>query len=138
MEWVANQHRTGAAASNPNFIQISDAWRDRVAARAAAAAAAEAEAAAAAAAAKDAQETLFFDTQPDLGVLSVGLPEHWTAMWDPHTKGVYYGNVITKVCVSACHGFSPRDQAITCVINTCQYITWTPSKLTCCLIASCS
>lgn len=97
LAWVADQHRTGAAATNPNFIPISNTWRDRVAARVAARAEAAAAAAAQAAAAQDAQETLFFDTQPDLDVLSVGLLEGWRAMWDPNTKGVYYGNVHTKV-----------------------------------------
>ena len=50
-----------------------------------------------AAAARGAGEVLFFEREPNLAVLSVGLPEHWEAMWDAHTKGVYYGNSATRV-----------------------------------------
>lgn len=97
LEWVADQHRSGAAATNPNFITISDAWRDRVKARAASRAQAAAAASKTAAAERDREETLFFKSKPDLEVLSVGLPEGWVAMWDPITTGVYYGNLHTKV-----------------------------------------
>lgn len=114
-EWVASQHRTGAAASNPNFIPISDTWRERVAARSTARAEAAAAADAAAAAESDRQETLFFEKKPDLDVLSVGLPEHWYAMWDPHSKGVYYGNMQTKVRVAE---FDRNNATTFCSLGT--------------------
>lgn len=97
-DWVMDQHRRGAAATNPNFIPISGVWKERAAARAAAHTKATELEDAAAAAAKDQPEVLFFDKQPDLRVLSVGLPENWSAMWDGNTRGVYYGNCVSKVC----------------------------------------
>lgn len=96
-EWIAEQFRTGAAQSNPNFVPLPGDWRERVRARAAMRAAAAAAAAAAADAAADKANALFFDSEPDLGVLSVGLPEGWRALWDPGSKGVYYGHVESKV-----------------------------------------
>eukprot|EP00892_Ulva_mutabilis_P001776 jgi/Ulvmu1/1159/UM107_0033.1 len=96
-EWIAEQFRSGAAQSNPNFVPLPHDWRERVRERAAAREAAAAAAGAAAAAAADKANALFFDTEPDLGVLSVGLPEGWRALWDPSSKGVYYGHVDTKV-----------------------------------------
>lgn len=104
-EWIAEQFRTGAAQSNPNFVPLPGDWRERVRKRAAAREAAAQAAAAAAEAAADKANALFFDSEPDLGVLSVGLPEGWRALWDPGSKGVYYGHVESKVRL-------PRDGLI--------------------------
>lgn len=34
---------------------------------------------------------------PDLSEHNKGLPPGWQAIWDPTSKGVYFGNIVTKV-----------------------------------------
>ena len=102
-EWIAQQHREGTAHGNPNFIVVPDAWRDRIAARqdAAVAAAAAADAAQAAQRQAAAEVVLHYAAEPDLELLSVGLPAGWAALWDAASGDVYYGNAVTQVCSSS-------------------------------------
>lgn len=41
------------------------------------------------------------DGKPDLNLLSKGLPAGWRAMWDKNTGDIYYGNIKTRVRISA-------------------------------------
>lgn len=106
-EWRADQVRAGAAAVNSNFAPVFGDWRDRVRAQqqrrtpAAAAAPAHPAQPAAAPAPEHPFPTAAVPTPtapavPDLAAASAGLPPGWTAMWDPASGGVYYGNLTTS------------------------------------------
>lgn len=44
-----------------------------------------------------AKEVPHVEQTPDLSEQNKGLPPGWQAIWDPASKGVYYGNINTKV-----------------------------------------
>ena len=47
-----------------------------------------------------AKEAPRLEHAPDLSEQNKGLPPGWQAIWDPASKGVYYGNINTKVAFS--------------------------------------
>ncbi|XP_016439055.1 uncharacterized protein LOC107764989 isoform X2 [Nicotiana tabacum] len=83
-EWRAKQIASGEAKENANFQPLGGDWRERVK-RKRAEKMREAE--------KQPSEE---NEQPDLNVLSRGLPSGWQAYWDDSTKQVYYGNAVTS------------------------------------------
>ncbi|XP_016473971.2 uncharacterized protein LOC107795793 isoform X2 [Nicotiana tabacum] len=83
-EWRAKQIASGEAKENANFQPLGGDWRERVK-RKRAEKMREAE--------KQPSEE---NEQPDLDVLSRGLPSGWQAYWDDSTKQVYYGNAVTS------------------------------------------
>lgn len=83
-EWRAQQIASGEAKDNANFQPLGGDWRERVK-RKRAEKVREAE--------KQPSEE---SEQPDLGVISRGLPSGWQAYWDDSTKQVYYGNAATS------------------------------------------
>ncbi|KAF3616181.1 hypothetical protein FXO38_34701 [Capsicum annuum] len=83
-EWRAQQMASGEAKDNANFQPLGGDWRERVK-RKRAEKAREAE--------KQPSEE---NEQPDLDVISKGLPSGWQAYWDESTKQVYYGNAATS------------------------------------------
>ncbi|XP_059301019.1 uncharacterized protein LOC132053156 isoform X1 [Lycium ferocissimum] len=83
-EWRAQQIASGEAKANANFQPLGGDWRERVK-RKRAEKMKEAE--------KQPSEE---NEQPDLDVLSRGLPSGWQAYWDDSSKQVYYGNAVTS------------------------------------------
>lgn len=83
-EWRAQQIASGEAKDNANFQPLGGDWRERVK-RKRAENMKEAE--------KQPSEE---NEQPDLHVISRGLPSGWQAYWDDSTKQVYYGNAATS------------------------------------------
>ncbi|KAK4363928.1 hypothetical protein RND71_015286 [Anisodus tanguticus] len=83
-EWRAQQIASGEAKANANFQPLGGDWRERVK-RKRAEKMKEAE--------KQPSEE---NEQPDLDVLSRGLPSGWQAYWDDSSKQVYYGNAATS------------------------------------------
>ncbi|XP_049400146.1 uncharacterized protein LOC125864278 isoform X1 [Solanum stenotomum] len=83
-EWRAQQIASGEAKDNANFQPLGGDWRERVK-RKRVEKMREAE--------KQPSEE---NEQPDLDVISRGLPSGWQAYWDDSTKQVYYGNAVTS------------------------------------------
>ncbi|KAJ8534408.1 hypothetical protein K7X08_016136 [Anisodus acutangulus] len=83
-EWRAQQIASGEAKDNANFQPLGGDWRERVK-RKRAENMREAE--------KQPSEE---NEQPDLDVVSSGLPSGWQAYWDDSSKQVYYGNAMTS------------------------------------------
>ncbi|MCD7456140.1 hypothetical protein HAX54_030715 [Datura stramonium] len=83
-EWRAQQIASGEAKDNANFQPLGGDWRERVK-RKRAEKMREAE--------KQPSEE---NEQPNLDVISRGLPSGWQAYWDDSTKQVYYGNAVTS------------------------------------------
>ncbi|CAN4117836.1 unnamed protein product [Withania somnifera] len=83
-EWRAQQIASGEAKDNANFQPLGGDWRERVK-RKRAEKLKEAE--------KQQSEE---NEQPNLDVITRGLPSGWQAYWDESTKQVYYGNAATS------------------------------------------
>ncbi|XP_055807531.1 uncharacterized protein LOC129876198 isoform X2 [Solanum dulcamara] len=83
-EWRAQQIASGEAKDNANFQPLGGDWRERVKRKRAEKV-------------REAEKQLSEENeQPDLDVISRGLPSGWQAYWDDSMKQVYYGNAATS------------------------------------------
>ncbi|XP_015055145.1 formin-binding protein 4 isoform X2 [Solanum pennellii] len=83
-EWRAQQIASGEAKDNANFQPLGGDWRERVKRKRVEKM-------------REAEKQLSEENeQPDLDVISRGLPSGWKAYWDDSTKQVYYGKAVTS------------------------------------------